>query len=318
MCNPFFVVLKIKKKKGRQGRSAEVRARIAKERQDAEKLYQDKGINLNQFRVEMTCKGCLQTDFFSEDYSSGDVVCTNCGVIESTGGLGFAIHMPSMMTMCSKPYQRVVHFRQRLAQLLCRDPEQPQDMIDKMEEFIDKSTHRAYSNPQRFGYKTFSRMLKDLGYKTKFAEHWMQFRKRLNLWPYCTSDELTPHMVHRITYRFSCISAAFDRTLLIPKGKRGQWAPLSRHNVVNLNFIIIMLIRMENEAAFRCMAKYFPQMISQDQPSKNNKRLKILVAYCAENFRTAGDPSKGDSEGFDWPYKPITVQEILDYFTYFQ
>lgn len=307
-------LIKKKKKKGRQGRSAEVRARIAQQRHLARQWFLDQGIDPDSFKVSISCEECRGTDTFVEDSASGDVVCTDCGTVNSQSGLGFSCHAPSSLTICSKPYQRVVHFRQRLAQVLCRDPKQPKKKVNAISKYGED--HPELGNPQTWGYKTYSKICKALGYKTKDAEHWMQFRKRCGIWPWCTEELLPDWLVKILIQRFIIISWAFDYTLLLPRSvsENATPQPLARHNIVNINYLTPCLIRMESEEIFREIAKFFPQMISQDQPAKNNKRMKIMLDKCQESFSRAGE----GGWDFDWTFKPITEQEILDYFTYFQ
>lgn len=298
----------VRKKKGRQGRSLEVRKRKELERQgwfQGKKYFYSS--NLPQ------CRECGDTDSFVEDHSSGDLICSSCGVVsEEMGGLGFYSKCFSY-PITSKPYQKVVHFRQRISQLLCRDPEQEYEHLFLLRQYI-LDNHEQMGNPTFYGIKTFSFICRKIGLNPKIASHWMQIRKRLGITPFC--DLPSPSIIHRITMRYICIAHCFDRTLKRKRGEKDQ-NNLKRNNVINLNYSIIQLIRMESEEEFIRLAKFFPQLISHNQPGLNNKRWEIILKECREKYSYFSDPLRGEPFFFDWPFKPILVEDLVKYFYFF-
>lgn len=291
------------KEKGRQGRSAAVRKRKAEERAALT-------LSLN---VEK-CQECGSSDDFVEDYSSGDLVCTRCGAVGQGGGLAFSCFAFTHNPNSSKPYQKVVHFRQRISQLLCRDPEQDEEKVEKLRVYIS-ANQALLGSPNFYGIKTFSMICRKVGISPKLASHWMQLRKRLELEPSC-SPPPSAKLLHRITMRYICIANCFESTLKKRKGEEAN-SPLKRNNVINLNFSIIMLIRIESEEEFERLAKFFPQLISQNQPGINNRRWEIILEECRKKYQRFADPLRGEPFEFDWPYKPILVEDLVKHFYFF-
>jgi hypothetical protein len=300
-----------KKKKGRQGRSREVRERKKREREE-QRIFMEQYKCFNFER----CPDCGRQDGLIQDSHSGELICNHCGCVsELGGGLAFSTRsiMPSQNQMMSKPYQRVVHFRQRIAQLLCIDPEVELEHVHLIDEWLYLFSTRE--DEVYMGIKTFSRICKELGIDTKVATHWMQIRKRLGIRPYSDGETLPGELVQRICMRYFCISQAFDKTL--KKGHRGEFSILKRNNMLNLNYTIVQLIRMEDEEVFRRIFKFVPQLISHQQPMVNNRRWKILMEYCSQNYSLVSDPSKGQFYSFSWDYIPLTVEDLLRYFYFF-
>jgi hypothetical protein len=306
-----FFNLNNKKKKGRQGRSMEVRRKKELERQG---WYQGQRYFFQSDQIPK-CRECGSQNCFVEDHSSGDLICTSCGVVsEELGGLGFVSNCFTHNPLVSKPYQKVVHFRQRISQLLCRDPEQEFDHLRMIRDYVIRENYRL-GNPSFYGIKTFSYICRALGLNPKIASHWMQIRKRLGIEPSCYPNP-SPELLHRITMRYICVAHCFDSTL---RRKRGEASPnpLKRNNVINLNYSIIQLIRMESESEFFRLAKFFPQLISHNQPALNNKRWEIILEECRTKYSKFSDPLRGEPFSFDWPYKPILVEDLVKYFYFF-
>jgi len=97
-------------KKGRQGRSHESRQRAAKNKKDflATKPYLEQG-----------CNECVQSSMVEDN---GDLICQECGLVkEQSIPVGSAHGFPAK----GKGYRREVHFQQRGAKLMGRDPDLP-------------------------------------------------------------------------------------------------------------------------------------------------------------------------------------------------
>lgn len=169
------------------------------------------------------------------------------------------------------------------------------------------------------------------------------------------------------TPRYFCISNAFDRclrksgntgvddamdgsntTLEVSKGTpppSSSTQPfLFRNNIINLNYTIVQLARLESKSLFVEMAPYFPQLYSQYQPRINNARWRKLIDYCQREYREVADPVHGDLYGFEWDrgfrtevweeggdnslvslthyslidLNALTQEDLLKYFFYFQ
>lgn len=299
-----------KRKKGRQGRSFAVR-----ERRRLEKEEQERALKYQPPVFERCVGMCGGGGAYIEDFVTGDVICTNCGAVQFEGSLGSSSHLQSSLSS-SKPYSRVVHFRQRMAQVTCRDPEQNHDDVQKILDYIMlKKVKREEIHEKYWGKGTFSKVCKTLNLNPKLATHWMQIRKSLDIYPYMDENSIDGDILYRLNMRYFCVSHAFQNKL--KKSFKNEYSILKRNNVVNLNYTIIQLIRLESEEEFKNMAKYFPQLISQQQPATNNRRWAILMEYCRQNYGFVSDPIRGSRFEFDWSYKPLLTQDLLKYFYYF-
>lgn len=213
----------------------------------------------------------------------------------------------------SKPYSRVVHLRQRLAQLTCRDPKQEDSVVYQIGQYIEN--HFEPEVIPYIGKNTFASVCRKLGLKAKIATHWMSLRKELLMFPFIDKDDLPRQLLNNVTMRYYCISQAFLHTL--KKQTPSDRSPLKRNNVINLNYVMIQLFRLEGEQWFQVLAKFLPQLISFHQPRLNNERWKILIEYCREHYPMVEDPIRGTCYRFFWDFLELTEQDIIKHFFYF-
>lgn len=302
----------VKPKKGRQGRSKEVREKKKREAEERAKL----NWATIKYPPLANCPGNCLFPSFLEDHASGDMICVGCGSVKSTGGLSFGSNANSSFTG-SKPYLRVVHFRQRIAQLLTKDPLQKDEHIEMIKNYIDKLPEEERKS-QRFGKNMFSFICRELKLDPKIATHWMQIRKRLGITPHLSPTSLDPGMIQRLNMRYFCVSNAFQEMLKKNKKEDNkEEKSLKRNNVINLNYAIIQLIRLESEEKFREFAKYCPQLTASQQPRVNNARWRILMKYCSDRYTVVADPIKENLFHFQWKFIPLSTPDILNYFYFF-
>jgi hypothetical protein len=335
----------MRRKKGRQGRSRAVRERVAAER--AEQTLKLSGAYTTTRKC--TDKRCLGTEFDQiYDHCSGDTVCTRCGrVVEESGsgapennGLGFQLRF------VSKPYDRLVHFQQRIAQLTCRDPALPSWFLRTLGEFYAENRETLELElgvpAERWGIRSWKRILEgpllrvymelvcppDKAPKrtalpngnspSKVAIHWLQIRKALDIVPWEVDLDSATLMAMRLRYRV--VSHAFDQTLRRPTPDETRLpihdrvAPLSRKNIINVNYTMSQLLRMVNEPLWLRIARFIPQLVSQNQPQQNNQRWRILMEHCNAKFKNHAEVC----EPLEWHFKPITDVELNEQFNFFQ
>lgn len=301
----------VQKPKGRQGRSKEVRERKEREKREREMILGPQQSPLS------TCVGGCKNPTFLEDHASGDLICMECASVQSSGGLSFGDNDNSSKTN-SKPYMRIVHWRQRLAQMRTIDPEQKQEHVDMIGEFI-REKFEGEKNPAFIGKSTFASICRKLNLDPKISTHWIQLRKRLGIEPFLDENCFDPEIGARVNMRYFCVSIAFQNTLQKKGSKLVKVTEeLLRNNVMNLNFVIVQLFRLESEELFRKLAKYLPQLISQKQPRINNMRWRVIMEYCKTHYSVVSDPVKGNFFSFEWKYIPLTTSDLLSYFYFFQ
>lgn len=327
-----------KKKKGRQGRSRAVRERVRAERERQKR--EQEGI----YRSVLRCSDpwCIG-DSYSQvyDHCSGDTICTLCGrVVEESGtgapeniGIGFQLRL------LSKPYDRLVHFQQRIAQLTCRDPALPRWFLRTLAEYVGSSRPELEAMlevpAERWGIRCFKRIIEGQcllnwmsmdpkpkrrqlpNSPSKLAIHWLQIRKSLGIEPW--QVELDCQTLDFMRRRYRLVSLAFDETLRRPTSEQSRLpihdivAPLSRKNIINVNYSMAQLLRIVNPPLWRKLARFIPQLESQNQPSQNNQRWEILMAFCRLNFHHQADMA----EPLEWPYQPLSESDLKLYFNFF-
>lgn len=294
--------------KGRQGRSKENRQKARSTKKENEDLTVDYCPN--------QCPNCDGNEWI-EDYRSGDVVCAECGRVESERGLGLSVNFNYRTKVKSKPYQKVVHFRQRMAQLLGRDPDIKEEIWAPLEEEIKRTMTKE--EIERMGKKKFAEVLKRLNLPgtKRLSANWIQARRRLNCFELPHEvDDLTG-LYKRLCARYSCVSNVFRETLYSPKGERPKENLLERRNILNVNYVTLQILRMESEPVWKVWAKYFPQLVSRKQPQKNNQRWKIIVEICKKRYPRYGHPRTEEEIFFEWNYIEFTREEINKHCTFF-
>lgn len=281
------------RKKGRQGRSRESRERAKRAREETREMLLDQWDD---------CKDCKKFDFL-EDGVTGDVVCSNCGLVQSAKGLEFCSNIAIRVKNKSKPYQRVVHFRQRYAQLVGTDPWISEELF---EDILFKTDELGLTGDS-FGKKSFSKVLKELNPKTKrLSANWIQVRRRMGL--ETPSEVEDPDLLYkRLCARYQCIDVVFQEKLWNAGGEKDA---LHRRNIVNVNYLIAQMLRLESEDLFRAWGKFLPQLSSKKQPWTNNARWKILTQELQGRFKLFSNRRTEERIPLTWEYKELTKEDI--------
>lgn len=296
--------------KGRQGRSRESRERQKRVKEETKhiKIEYDNCSN-------RSCRA-PHSDFL-EDSSSGDVICSQCGVVQSTGALGFSNLVSFRFKNKSKPYQKVVHFRQRYAQLVGKDPYIQDAVFLQIRDEVLRDPNISLA---RFGKKSLSLVLKRLegGDQLKrLSANWIQVRRRMGLDHVPGEVENPPLLYKRLCARYICVANIFLELLFSEDGERGKEDSLERRNIVNVNYLFVQLLRLESEEMFQEWGKFFPQLHSKRQPRINNLRWKILVEGCKNRYKQFAIYRTEEKLLLDWEYKELTKEDINKYCSFF-
>lgn len=312
-------------RKGRQGRNRETRERIEASRHAYRLLALQKGWKVGY--QEDICPETHCASVLIQDLRNGNTVCQSCGRVVVEGGLD-AQTFTALHLIRSKPYQRKVHFRTRLSQLMGRDPLLPKHFLRDLHEYVFNN-HRAleskYGSSRRWGQQ----ILKDIfrsGEVTlpsdytpsRLAIHWIQVRKWCYLYPH--SVDLDMETERELVWRYDCVSTAFDATL--PDSTQ------PRKNIYNINYIMAQLLRLVSPFLFAEYARFIPLVKrsiirgegpvrwkrNYNQTLRNNVRWKSIVEYCAAHYpRTV----HFGCVLMDWSYHPITLDELQTTFDKF-
>lgn len=285
------------------------------------------------------CKDCHGTDFVY-DHCSGDTVCSLCGRVFERGGFGSAVNLGQGMQvrLLSKPYDRGVHFQQRLAQLTCIDPSLPNWFIRTLAEFLWESGESQELSlgvsRERWGILSWKSLFDGALFReylrlvcpkekprrallpfspSKLASHWLQIRMRLGISPWRVS--LDCQTLAEMRRRYRLVSSAFDNTLR--KLGEGHTAnspsSLSRKNIININYTMAQLLRLVSPSLWKEYAKFIPQLHSSSQPLHNNQRWEIMMQYCSLWYRTQAD----FAYPLLWTFFPITESLLENEFKFF-
>ena len=298
-----------KKKKGRQGRSAASRRRAEENRKAFRKncpVTTD---------LQSLCNECGASRIVF-DQEHGDRVCAECGFVKDEKFVDSACDGALSK---SKKYKREVYLNQRLAKLTYRDPK-----IDKVSVtvigdvlFARDIEHKTNSwvTGLRSGRKEISRICKEKKLNPKLADGWIQIRKKLNYGPFV--PELEDELLLRVRYRFKIVNDVFEELLHLG-GDDTKISPLQRKNIVNLNYTIAQLFRLEDEGIFTNIAKFIPQLSDSKQPGLNNTRWKLIIDRIVALKRFSyTHPSKMLTYVFEWKYIRLTCSDIEKYFNFF-
>jgi len=296
-----------RKRKGRQGRSRENRLRAQNSKKEN-----------RQLQVEWVTK-CPQCDGmeYIEDHRTGDVICAECGRVESEKGLGLSTTLNPRVMVKSKPYQKLVHFRQRMAQLLGKDPKIRSVLWNQIEkEILDSMTLEEI---EYMGKKKFSEVLKrlNLPQTKRLSANWIQARRRLGCTEVPSEVSDLPLLYKRLCARYQCVASVFQETLFSPQGEKPKENLLERRNIMNVNYVTLQILRLESEEIWREWAKYFPQLVSKKQPNKNNLRWKIIIDICKKRYKTFSFSRTEEEIKLDWRYIEFTKEEISKYTNHF-
>lgn len=307
-CLKYREKLEKKMKKGRQGRSRETRLRRRNE-----KYYQRLTNKETNLKDQDYCKNCTSSiDLVIEDKTSS-IICMNCGMIEqiwNTKEQGLTDPISK-----SKPYERVVHYQQRLSSVKGIDPKICKKDLKKIQIFLQDPRNKVFVGPDLslVGWQAIKSAVKELKLNSVYSSRWVQIRSRLNFIDYVETANIPGDLENILKLRFIFVSEAFDRTIL----NNNPDKDLSRKNMLNLNYVIPQLIRLESEDLFREIARFFPQNRSEHQPASNNQRWKIIINYCSENF-TKIYHYKSETIDLKWNYQPLLTEDILNYFLYYR
>lgn len=325
----------------RQGRSAETRERIKNQRKLWEQM-KPKGDN----RALVACTKC-GSENLTEDVHTASVVCTDCGLELAERAIVYQdensydednefifnrLETSADFHNLSKPYEREVHLSQKLSSAYGTDPRIKFQHIEMIEKYLVE--HNELSGKDMFftGAQAIKKAVYDLKLPVVYAGRWVQIRKRFDIYNIHDDVSSMPQdYLPLLKLRFKMISMAFDQT--IGRNKQVTVTDIRssnnnnnnkrrkkktdfqlRKNILNLNYVIPCLMRIDSEELFRENARFFHQQSSQNQPKKNNERWKVMIDYCKEHYTRKYYLKTGSYINLKWKYIPLSTTDIIDYF----
>jgi len=291
-----------RKKKGRQGRSHAVRNKL----EEIRKREKEERLNLKLiYEKQILCSYCKKETEIIDDESTAESICTECGTIvegsrlfhqELTSSIkdnekNFNIH-----ENCSKPYKRVSHFQQRIAQLSGKGPAVEDYIVKKIDDYCIKNN----IDLENVFKKEMSFILKKLELPRKISSHYIQIRKRLNVF---NVTELPQELKQRLKERFLIVEYVIS--------KYSNIILEERRNILNLNYLIFQLLQLESKEYSIIYAPFLPQLIAKNQPFKINRKwrmvIEIIKSFTNNHHRVYFlDKLNIDLNLYDWNYEPLS------------
>lgn len=306
-----------------QGRSKESRIRIAKEKEkllkqlvdtdavivfkvgDISFYFEKSNVNENFAR----CHSCLSLDvIFCQ--REGELVCTNCGLVQNQifSDCYYENSRP-ILGKVSKKYDRSVHFRERTAAWNNTGPLIPEEDWLKIEEKFYELKH---PKKHLLGKKLFNQICNEAGFKEKkYGERWIQARLRLGLEG---PDWQPPHpsLIHELHQRFFLVNKAFQNTIHKNTGN-DDVVPysLKRLNIINLNYIILQLLRLISESQFHYWKRYF-ELSTKNSLKLFNYYWGIMINWINENQQNYYDSKNEQIFRFHWFFMKLRKSDLIN------
>lgn len=305
-----------------QGRSKESRYRVAKQKEallkklidtDAVLVFKVSDIcfyfeksNVNEDFAR--CHSCLSLDVIFCP-CEGELVCSNCGLVQDQifSDISYETSKP-FLGKVSKKYDRSVHFRERTAAWNNTGPMIPDEDWMKIEEAFYDLDH---PKKHLLGKKLFNQICNEAGFKEKkYGERWIQARLRLGLEPPDWQPP-EPELIKEMHQRFFLVNKAFQNTIHKDTDDQGV-VPycFKRRNIINLNYIILQLLRLIDEFEFQYWQKYF------DLSTKNSLKLfnyywRVMIEWINENQKNYYDSKNEQIFRFDWTYIKLRKSDLI-------
>lgn len=304
------------KNKKKQGRNLETRKLVIYNRQKIEKSNNTYNLRerKNNFHFCSKCHGHMVED------EHGFLFCENCGKVNenvmSENRLQYFNPFETSISFypvkTSVKYKEEVHLRTKLNMASGMGPYIDITDIDQIENYLRKNPQIFGGNLYLIGPNSIRKSIASLKLPTRYKACWVQIRSHFQI-PFVGEDVFKVDFAtrDRLIKRYNCVTKAFHALF---KNKTNKINFKKRKNMPVLHYSIIQLIRLESESLFRETARFFPLSWSSknNNNENNNKIWKQLIKYCDTHFRLIEVDNCCYS--FDWPYKKLTLNDILCYF----
>lgn len=278
-------------------------------------MARERAAEIRTQTVSDSCTAC--GGYIVQDTHGDSTFCDGCGLQSDVVFQNISPYS-SEHRHKSKPYDRTVHYRQRLSDLTGRGPWIEQEHIDSIHEFLTGGKYldkeewgMSVDNMKYVGMQMIKSCIKRLELPACYSARWIQIKSRLDV-EGIEDDvlDVDQNFVEEMTLRYTFVSEAFDHT--VRKVSRHEKEHLHRTNIIPLNYSIMQIIRIMSEEAFRRNGRFFPPNRSDHQPYLNNKRWKLMIDWLVQN-RTGMFTSKEGVFNVEWRYIPVTEQDIFNY-----
>ena len=253
------------KTKGRQGRTTQKRLEMQKMRENQRKNSPEK--------IEPKCYRCASYNLVEDDHS-GDVICTDCGIVQLGHGLEIRVNDIPSAKRYSQDYSRKTHLNQRIKNLQIRDVKISKRIIRA----IYKKCKKENIDLEHMNKKDISNMVREMklcdkNNASKVSRSYLQIKKRLGYLDrdYCL-DDIDEDVWEIIRMRFDMVSVEFDRL------KKENL--IDRSNIITINFLIREFLRIEDKSYLPLFSKYLTQFKENKKkvdPRKDNEPIYEMI-----------------------------------------
>lgn len=298
----------------RQGRSHKTRIRVMKEKIAQEKYEFILKIKKVNIKVNLyQCAKCQEDIVVDHLEKGGTRYCGSCGF--ETNELVIADQPEGNKRHVRQLYQPVVHFRQAIMSSMGKDPRVPLEDVLRIESYLLNNPEVMGKFPFYVGCHSIKRAITDLNLNSRYTSRWVQIRSRFTLENIINDvAHFDKETLERLGIRYKCVVKGFETMVKCKKGKAAKKPGVMRRNMINLSYVIPQLVRLESEELFRENARFFPIVISENQPALNNERWKNIISYCKKHFAKVYDKKDDSIISFEWEYIALTTKDVFDYF----
>ena len=301
----------------RQGRNHASREKEKMTREQMNYLLKDYFVQIEK------CTNC-DNDVIDYDEVTGDTICYACGLVLDTNNIADQV-MEGDGTMIkinkSKEYRTVVYVREKLRGLLGTDP----PIWHNEWEWIETYIKHAYGEEWfpalwQMGQKWFSSICRNVLIdeggnivlleegeippenctrplaNKKYGERWIQARARLGFTP---TEKMSVFTLANVCMKVE-IYAEVHKLKFRNK--------ITKKNTLNLNYVLLQIIRMEEEEEFQYWKRFIK--LSSGKLAEYNKKWETILIELATNHDSYFDHEMNVDFQINWVYQPLYPPDL--------
>lgn len=296
---------------------------------------------INEYALALVqCPEC-QGDVIDYDFVTGDTICFGCGLVLETQNISDVPDTGDgtlMKIRKSKDYRTLVYVREKLRGLFGTDPpiwSDEWDMIVKYVKHYYGEDYHSHPAIQKLGQRTFAEICRNITcYRDtgelalfesetdrdlrmllfgeddtqddrevyhplankKYGERWVQARKRLGLSAPGTMDlDILANICIKIEIYEEAHKKMFRNSV-------------TRKNALNLNYVILQIVRMSSEEEFHYRKRYMK--LATGKLKEYNRKWSTIVAELALEYDSYYHKEMNIVLAVDWKYIPMYPQDL--------
>jgi hypothetical protein len=279
---------------------------------------------LEDYFIRIDRCGNCDGDIIDYDEVTGDTICATCGLVLDTNNIADAVEVgPGTLVKInkSKAYRTVVYVREKLRGLLGTDPPiwfNEWEMIMKhiLFEYGDEWFYHLWS----MGQKMFSAICRKVavdaeGFQVflakgevappgtryplankKYGERWIQARMRMG---YPGTEKMSLCILANICMKIEIYEMVHKDVF------RNN---VTKKNTLNLNYVLLQIIRMEDEEEFHYWKRYIKLAVSKLEDY--NEKWRTILLELAVNYDYYYNKEMDITFQIQWKYIPMYAGDL--------